>query len=60
MTIRQYFINIISANLLLLLANYYADAQALQHSNEEIEYNKNVKESMNDLSNQSKLISCLS
>ena len=60
MTIRQYFINIISANLLLLLANYYVDAQALQQSNEEIEYNKNVKESMNDLSNQSKLISCLS
>ena len=57
MTIRQYLINIIFANLLLLLANYCVDAQALLLSNEEIENKKNIKESMNDLSNQSKLLS---
>ena len=57
MTIRQYLINISFVNLLMLLANYCVDAQVLQLSNEEIENKKNIKESMNDLSNQSKLIS---
>ena len=50
----QYHVTIISANLLFLFANHFMDSQALQLSNEGIEYNKNIQESLNDLSNQYK------